>query len=464
MKLSVKKILEICGGELYCGSDAVICANYVKDTRILNVGDTYIGFTGDNFNGNNFYIEAFNKGANCVIIEKKHFKIEDNFKYDKPIILVDDTLKAIQALAIYIRNKSQALFIGVTGSVGKTSTRDMIYSVLKEEFKTLKTDSNANNQIGLPLTLMRLNDEQVGVIEMGMNHLGEIEYLSNITKPHIGVITNVGTAHIGELGSRENILKAKLEIKSGMSDDGKLIINNDNDLLHDYYLKNNQNIITIGIENESDFLATDIKIYPNYSTFNIKYLGKNYSIHCPVPGKAFIYNCLVAFAIATMLNISTDKIILGIRNFELTKNRMEIINLKNKIKLINGVYNASVDSMKSSLEVLKCQEGMRKIAVLGSMLELGKFSDELHGEVGEAVVNNNIDILITVGKEAKTITKKVIELGMDSKNVYSFDDNVDAINLLKNIVITGDTILLKASNGLNFKEILDSLISYINNR
>ena len=165
---------------------------------------------------------------------------------------------------------------------------------------------------------MRLNDEQVGVIEMGMNHLGEIEYLSNITKPHIGVITNIGTAHIGELGSRENILKAKLEIKNGMSSDGKLVINNDNDLLHEYYLKNNRNIITIGIDNDSDFLATDIEAYPNYSIFNIKYLEKKYPIYCPVPGKAFIYNSLIAFAVAYLFNIPTEKIILGIKNFELT--------------------------------------------------------------------------------------------------------------------------------------------------
>lgn len=463
MKLSVKKIIEICNGDLYCGSDNVICSNYVKDTRILNVGDTYIGFKGDNFNGNHYYIDAFNKGANCVIIEKKYFEVKNNFSYDQPIILVEDSLKAIRDIAIYIRNNSKAFFVGVTGSVGKTSTRDMIYSVLKEEFNTLKTDSNANNQIGLPLTLMRLNDEQAAVIEMGMNHLGEIEYLSNITKPHIGVITNVGTAHIGELGSRENILKAKLEIKSGMSSDGKLVINNDNDLLHDYYLKNNQNIITIGIDNNSDFLATDIEIYPNYSTFNIKYLEKKYPIYCPIPGKAFIYNSLVAFAVASLLNIPTEKIILGIKNFELTKNRMEIIDLKNKIKLINGVYNASVDSMKSNLEVLKNQEGMRKIAVLGSMLELGEFANKLHEEVGEAVVNNNIDILITVGSLANSISSKAISLGMPKQNIYTLNNNAEAIELLKNIIKPNDTILFKASNGLNFKEIIDEVIKYIDN-
>lgn len=462
MKLSVKKITEICNGKLYCGSEDVICSNYVKDTRIINDGDTYIGIKGTNFNGNDFYIDAFNKGANSVIIEEDSFKIDNNFKYDKPIILVKNSIIALKNMAEYIRNNSTATFIGVTGSVGKTSTRDMIYSVLNSDFKTLKTEGNFNNNIGLPLTIMRLTDEKMAVIEMGMNHLGEIEYLSNITKPHIAVITNVGTAHIGELGSRENILKAKLEIISGMDSDGILVINNDNDLLHGYYLKNKKNIVTIGIDNDSDFFATDIKLEANYSTFNINYNNRKYEVYCSVPGKAFIYNSLVAFAVATLLGIKPEKIIKGIKNFELTKNRMEIIELKNKIKIINGVYNASVDSMKSNLEILKNQDGMRKIAVLGSMLELGEFSHKLHEEVGEAVFNNNIDILITVGEEAKMIAKKAVEVGMSTDNVYILENNTTAINTLKNLIKPNDTILFKASNRLNFRKILDEITNFIN--
>lgn len=463
MKLSVKKITQICNGRLYCGNENIVCSNFVKDTRIINDGDTYIGIKGANFNGNDFYIDALKKNANCVIIEEDSFKIDNDFNYDKPIILVKNSIIALKNIAEYIRNNSHAKFIGVTGSVGKTSTRDMIYSVLNNEFKTLKTEGNFNNNIGLPLTIMRLTDEKMAVIEMGMNHLGEIEYLSNITKPHIAVITNVGTAHIGELGSRENILKAKLEITSGMDSDGILVINNDNDLLHEYYLKNKKNIITIGIDNTSDFMATDIKLEANYSTFNINYNNRKYEVYCSVPGKAFIYNSLVAFAVATLLGIKPEKIVTGIKNFELTKNRMEIIDLKNKIKIINGVYNASVDSMKANLEILKNQDGKRKIAVLGSMLELGKFSRQLHEEVGETVFNNNIDILITVGEEAKMIAKKAFEMGMNKENIYVLDTNSKAINILKELIKHEDTILFKASNSLNFKEIIDNIIPYIDN-
>lgn len=457
MELSVKKIIKICHGQLFCGDEEITCSSFIKDTRILQKNDTYIGIKGANFDGNQFYKEAFFKGANCAILEKNAFVYDENYDYNKPIILVEDSLKALKELAIYVRTHSQAYFVGVTGSVGKTSTKDLIYSVLNENFKTLKTESNYNNNIGLPLTLLRLTDEKAAVIEMGMNHLGEIDYLSRITKPHISVITNIGTAHIGELGSRDNILKAKLEIINGMSEDGILIINNDNDMLHTYN-KNQKEIktITIGIDNPSDFMATDIVLHETYSTFKVQNKDKIYNIYSPVPGRVFVYNSLIAFAVGSILNIETSKIIKGIKNFKLTKNRMEYIKLNNNITLINDAYNASVDSMKSSLEVLG-QYHTRKIAVLGDMLELGEYSKKLHEDVGYFVVKNNIDILITVGQEATNIALKAIDKGMNQQFVIPCKNNDEAVLKLKELIKQGDTILFKASNGMNFHEIINKL-------
>jgi len=455
--LTVKQILEICSGTLFCGDENIICQTYSKDTRILKPGDTYVGIKGEKFDGNSLYKDAFNKGANCCILEKGSFIKDENYLYDKPIILVNDTILALKEIATFIRNESDAIFIGVTGSVGKTSTRDMIYSIVSKKYKSLKTEGNYNNNIGLPLTLMRIKDEKCAVIEMGMNNLGEIDYLTNITKPHIAVITNVGTAHIGNLGSRENILKAKLEIKKGLVANGTLIINNDNDLLHSYYLNNPDKILTIGIDNQSDVMAKDIEINASSAIFTITFQDNEYKVECPVPSISFVYNSLTAFAVGVLTNISPAKIIEGIKDFKLTDNRLEIIDSKSNIHIINDSYNASLDSMKSSLQILKNSKGKRKIAVLGSMLELGDYSKKLHEEIGQSVVENNIDILITVGDDAKYIASKAHELNMNTNNIYTFNNNNDAINKLKTILESDDTVLIKASHGLKFIEIVNAL-------
>lgn len=456
MKIVVNKIVELCNGKLLCGDGNVILKKLVIDTRMLEYGDTFVGIKGENYNGNDFLYDAVEKGANCVILDEN----KDITDIRIPVILVSDSSKALGIIASYIRNNSDSIFIGVTGSVGKTSTRDMIYSVLNESHPTLKTENNYNNNIGLPLTISKLCDERFAVIEMGMNHLGEISYLSNIVKPNIGVITNVGTAHIGILGSRENILKAKLEILDGMDDSSTLIINNDNDLLHDYYLNNDnkKNIITIGIDNDSDYKAININENDNNSEFDVVFKNQTIHILCPIPGRAYIYNSLCAIAVGSILSIDNNKIIDGIKNIHLTKNRLEFINLKNDIKIINGIYNASVDSMKASIDVLKNQTCNRKIAVLGDMLELGCYSKDLHQGIGRFVYENNIDVLITVGRDSSYISSEAIKCGMNKDNVYILSNNNDAISILNNIMLPGDAILLKASNGLHFKEILNEII------
>ena len=331
---------------------------------------------------------------------------------------------------------------------GKTSTKDVIANVVSEGYNVLKTEGNLNNHIGLPLTLLKLKNHTAVVVEMGMNHFGEISLLTNIAKPTMCVITNIGTAHIGNLGSRENILKAKLEILEGLKENGEVIINNDNDLLKKWASeKNNYNIYTYGIENESNYMAKDIKE-------NTYYID-NQLVQNPVIGKHFIYNALSAYAVGDILKISKDKIINGIENFTLTSNRMDIEFIKNNIKIINDSYNASYDSMKAALEIIQKEVNRRKIAVLGNMLELGKYSEELHRRVGEEVVKNKIDILLTVGEHAKHIAKKAKELNMEE--VHIFNNTEEASEYLKRIMDKNDVILLKASNSMRFSKILENI-------
>lgn len=453
--ITVKEILEATNGYLIYGNENEECENFSKDTKAIHQGDIFIGFKGEKIDGGIFYKKALEAGAKGCIVNKDANK-ELEYIEGKFIITVADTVDAIQKIAKLKREKYNIPVIAITGSVGKTSTKDIIASVVSKKYKVLKTQGNLNNHIGLPITILGLKDHTAMVVEMGMNHLGEISVLTNIAKPTIAVITNVGTAHIGNLGSRENILKAKLEIIEGLKDNGKIVINNDNDLLHNWYKENtNKNkIVTYGIQNKSDIIAENINYIENSSNYILDEKGKKIKINVPIGGEAFIYNSLAAICVGKILGIDIDKIKQGIEEFKLTKMRLDVQISKNGYTIINDCYNANYDSMKSAIEFLKSSEGTRKIAVLGDMLELGEYSAKLHEDVGKLVAKNNIDVLVTVGKEAKNIAKTVKGKGIE---VYEFMENNDAIKKIKEILKKDDVILIKASNSMGFKDIVNAI-------
>ena len=408
--ITVKDIIEQCNGNLIIGDINKECINFSTDTRNIKPGDVYIGLKGEKFDGSQLYKQALEAGANVCILQDVEIDNETKNTYSvRAIIIVEDTLKALQQIAKYKRSKYNIPVIAITGSVGKTSTKDIIASVVATKYHVLKTEGNFNNHIGVPLTILRLKNHNAMVVEMGMSNQGEISLLTNIAKPTIAVITNIGTAHIGNLGSRENILKAKLEILEGLSKDGTLIINNDNDMLH-MWNENNKTykVLDFGIENNSKIMAKNIQIKSTSSTYTIEQNNEKYNIEVPIASKVFIYNSLSAICVGKLLDIQMNKIIEGIKNFELTKNRMEIKNV-NGITIINDCYNANFDSMKASIESLAKMSGKRKIAVLGDMLELGEFSKKLHSDLGGEIYSNNIDILITVGEESKNIAQTAIK-------------------------------------------------------
>lgn len=455
--MKVKDILNITKGQLIIGNQELECENFSKDTRTIQKGDIYIGIKGEKFDGSEFWKQALDNGADTVIIENVEISQEEMEKYsNKTIIKVVDTLNALYEIAKYKRSLYDIPVIAVTGSVGKTSTKDLIASVVSTKYKTLKTEGNNNNNIGLPLTILKLKDHEALVIEMGMNHLGEISLLTNIAKPTLAVITNIGTSHIGNLGSRENILKAKLEILEGMAVP-KVIINNDNDLLHKWYEENKENIEihTFGIENESDLNAENIELREDGSTFESVSKTEKIEIKVPVGGNHFVYNALCATEVGNILGISNEKIKQGIAQFELTKKRMDIKKLKNGAILINDSYNASYESMKASLEFLENYAGTRKIAVLGDMFELGKYAIELHRKVGEEVAKRNIDILICAGENSKYI----IEEAKRNPRIQThyFNNNEQIVEKLSQELKNGDVILVKASNAMKFFEICQKL-------
>lgn len=456
-ELYVKDILEVTKGEIITGSLELKCENFSKDTRKIKENDVYIGIKGKSFDGNEFWEEALKKGAKCVIIEKIKITEEQKQKYkDKTIIIVESTLEALYKIARLKREKYNIPVIAITGSVGKTSTKDIIAKVVSQKYLTLKTEGNNNNNIGLPFTILKLKQHEALVVEMGMNHFGEMSLLTSIAKPNICIITNIGTSHIGNLGSRENILKAKLEILEGTKDP-VIILNNDNDLLHNWYKENRNklNIKTYGIKNKSDYNAEEIQLNGDSSKYICEINGKKEEIKVPVGGEHFILNSLCAIAVGTELKIDSKDIIKGIEKMELTQKRMDIKQLKNGIKVINDAYNASFESMKATLVYLSEFKNNRKIAVLGDMFELGEYSEELHRKVGREVVKNKIDILICNGENSKNIAKESMNMGM--KNIYQFETKQEVLEFLRRNVKEGDIVLFKASNGMKFFELANEI-------
>jgi len=454
MKLTVKKILEIVDGNLICGKLDLEIESYSKDTRTIKQGDCYIGIKGENFNGNDYFREAKEKGAIACIVDEFRGSLQDD--EDFTIIHVKDSVVALQKLAKYVREQLNIPVIGVTGSVGKTSTKDMIAKVLEEKYKVLKTPGNLNGQIGLPLTILSYKDEDALVIEMGMNNVGEMSRLTNIAKPTIAVFTNIGTAHIGLLGSRENILKAKLEILEGMKDNSDIIINNDNDLLSKLDLQNYQ-IHKCSMKEQSDYYASNIQIELNESDYELNYQKEKIEINLPVMGEVFVLNSLLAASVGNILGLTKEEIKRGLESVSLSGNRMEINELKDNITLINDTYNSNYEAVVSALNILASYKGARKIAVLGDILEMENFGEEIHRRIGSLEVLKKINAIFLCGENSKYIMEEAIKQGFSKDCIFHFENTSKLEEGLTKYLEPNDTVLMKASKSMHFKELADDI-------
>ena len=461
-KLCVNDILERVNGTALCGLCDAEFAGACIDSRIVQSDEAYFALKGERNDGTLYCGDAIKNGAKVCFVENNIFSDEDLNKFAKSatIVLVPNVEDALVEIAKAKRSLYNIPVVAITGSVGKTSTKDVIAEVMAQKFNVQKTQGNKNNRLGVPLTIMSLRNHDALVIEMGMNHLGEIHELTNIAKPTLSVISNIGTSHIGNLGSRENILKAKLEILDGMTNK-KVIINNDNDMLHKWNLEDeNAEKITFGIHEKSIYMASKVKMTEESNEFSVELNSTEYKFTTQKPGEVFILNALSAIAVGMEYGVPIDKIQRAIANAEITKNRLDIEKV-NDVLLIKDYYNASFESIKPSLEYLANLDHGRKIAVLGDIKEVGSFSKEIHEKVGKEVAKNKIDKLITVGEEAKNIVKKAKNEGMSNEDVCSCDSNEQAIEVLKGMLLKGDTVLLKASNSMKFGEIYDEIVNYI---
>ncbi len=457
-QLTCKDIVCAAGGELICGSLETKVSGISTDSRKISGGDLFIPIAGERFDGHDFVAGSLEAGAVAALTHKDMEPVSG-----KTVIKVGDTLKALGAISAYYKNKFPIPFVAVTGSVGKTSTKDMIWSVLRQASNVLRTEGNFNNEIGLPLTLFNLDrTHEAGVIEMGMSGFGEISRLTNIVKPDIAVITNIGMAHIEKLGSRQNILKAKMEILEGLKSGGLLVLNGDDPLLHG--LKDFLKVRTVfyGIEEGHDYQAYNVESRGEQGTFfEISIGSREYKVQVPVPGIHNVYNALAAIAVGLELKLPIEIVLKGIAQFSPGKMRLNILS-HHGFKIINDAYNASPQSMEAAISVLKdVGEGVRTFAVLGDMLEMGDWAPKAHRDVGKFAFLQGIKYIITVGENGAHIAQGAVEAGADRSSVFSFETNFQALHFLKDRVKDGDVLLVKGSRGMKMEEIVEGLTSGI---
>ena len=409
------------------------------DTRTIAPGEIFIALSGENFDGHNFVDTAVDRGAIAIIVSRQ-------LNVDLTQFIVEDTLQAYQQIARWWRDRFDIPVIGITGSVGKTSTKELMSAVLSNQGKVLKTEANFNNEIGVPKTLLQITPEHdYAVIEMAMRAAGEIALLTDIARPTIGVITNVGTAHIGRLGSREAIANAKCELLAQMPQSSTAILNYDNSLLLSTAKQVWQGkTITYGL--------TGGDISGAIEGDSIKALGHNFPL--PLSGEHNASNYLAALAVAKELGLNLDPLIAGLE-VELPKGRSRRYDLPEDIVVLDETYNAGLESMLAALQMLEQTPGKRHIAVLGTMKELGEYSSRLHRQVGEKAQELNIDLLLVLADETATVE---IANGAKEIDAQCFSDRATLTEKLKEVMRPGDRILCKASNSVGLNKVVEELI------
>lgn len=424
----------------------------MTDSREHHDNALFVPIIGERFDAHKFIKQAKAKGAIATLWDEKH-PIPEELLAEMTFYLVEDTLKALQRLAHAYRNKVNPLVIGITGSNGKTTTKDMLYAVLKQQFRTHATKGNFNNDIGMPLTILQMKAEtEILILEMGMNDFGEIDLLTKIAEPNYAIITNIGESHIEHLGSREGIAEAKAEIMNGLLDNGLLIRDGDEPLLDSY--DNNKHVIRCGYQGTNDVILNEVQISTEATTFSLNN-QETYTI--PLLGKHHALNASYAITLAKELEMEPTLIQVGLNQLEHSAMRFERIIGRNNVTLINDAYNASPTSMIGAINVVKeLTEYERRIVVLGDILELGDFSETLHQSIAE-VIERPIDVVYTYGDAAKIITTTVNEKQLDIVAKH-FTSRTALQATLEKETDQSTVMLFKASRGMAFEKLVETLI------
>ena len=457
-----KDCLYAVNGKLLQGSETVIFRGVSINSRTIKEGELFVCIKGENFDGHDFFGDAFRKGAAGIILsDTKNLSTGMLGKGESPFVIQSqNTLRALQDLASYQRSLFPFRVIAVTGTNGKSTTKEMIASIIETKYKTLKTQGNLNNHIGLPLTLLKREPEhEVGVLEMGMSAAGEIKRLAEIAKPDIGVITNISAGHLGQLKTIKDVQAAKGELFDSLHKEGTAIVNADDPLVLELAKSLRIKKITYGIKEPADIQASNIENKGNHGfTFTAKIFDQAIPVKLPQIGYCNIYNALAALATGHSLGITGKEMNLGLKNYQQIPQRNEQIHYEG-MTLINDTYNANPQSMREALKTLKeINTQGKRFFIIGDMLELGPLSEPAHHELGQEIAGSNVDYLVTVGPLASLAAESAKVNVQQQLQIEKFNTHDEAANYLLRKVKKGDCLLVKGSRGSKMENVVQEFL------
>ncbi|WP_054941752.1 UDP-N-acetylmuramoyl-tripeptide--D-alanyl-D-alanine ligase [Paenibacillus ihuae] len=463
---TLQRIAAMCGGELVSAVDTDMeIAGVVTDSRKITTGCLFVPLAGDHFDGHHYSAAALAAGAAATLWQHDKGPAPE----DGAVILVEDTLAALQKLAAAYLSEAAPQVVAITGSNGKTTTKDMITALLEGQYRVHKTQGNFNNHIGLPLTVLSMSeDTEIAVLEMGMSSRGEIALLSSLAAPDVAVITNIGESHLLQLGSRKEIARAKLEIAEGLKPGGLLIYNGDEPLLAEvmaepsFHAPAGMQTLRFGLSADNDNYPTGMMTHPGGMTFTTRYLAEERAFTLPLPGRHNVINALAALAVARHYAITEASIEEGLKRLKLTGMRIEVMMTASGLTLLNDAYNASPTSMKAAIDVLQSMKtGGSRIAVLGDMLELGPEEVDFHREIGEYLDPALTDLVFAYGPLAAKLAEAATEK-LGPERVFAYTDKAELSSVLNSKCSAKDIVLFKASRGMRLEEVLHSLNEHFN--
>ncbi len=457
-----KDCLDIAGGKLLQGSATKVFRGVSINSRTIEEEELFVCIQGEKFDGHNFLGEAINKGAAGIILSDPSHLSEDMISRENSpfVIQSQNTLRALQDLASYQRTQFPFQVVAVTGTNGKSTTKEMIASIIETKYKTLKTQGNLNNHIGLPLTLLaRKPEHEVGVLEMGMSAAGEIKRLAEIAKPDIGVITNISAGHLEQLKTVKDVQAAKGELFDSLGKEGTAIVNADDPLVLELAKSLRIKKITYGIEQSADVQASNIQNKGSRGfTFTAKIFNQTISVNISQMGYCNIYNALAALATGHSLGISGKDMNRGLENYQQIPQRNEQIHYEG-VTLINDAYNANPQSMREALKTLsEFNTQGKRFLIIGDMLELGPLSESAHHELGQEIILSNVDHLVTVGPLASLVAESAKKNSRHPLQIGKFNTHAEAVNYLLRNVKKGDCLLIKGSRGAKMENIIQEYL------